>query len=52
MAVSVGTMELTFSIAIMQVTESVAIMQVLRLHCNHAGGTFFYSCVDGSFCCN
>ena len=36
----------------MQVTTSVAIMQTLRLYCNYADGTFCYSYVRGSFCCN
>ena len=39
-------------IEIMQVTTSIAIIQVLRLHCNYAGGSFYYSYVGGYFCCN
>ena len=30
---------------------SVAITQIWRLYYNYAGGTFYYSYVDGSFCC-
>ena len=52
MAVSAGTMQLTFSVAIMQVPTSVAIILVLRLFCNYVGGIFFYTYVGGSFCCN
>ena len=54
MAVSVGTMELTFSMAIMQVPTSVAFLQVLRFYCNFVGGTFYfcYTYVGGSFSCS